>query len=181
MIYLLEETEGFSQKNLARMLLQYGLYHEYQISGEIKIAYAEHGKPYLAEHPEIHFNYSHCRQGILCGLDSHEIGVDIEHRIPYQQNLAKRIFHPNEWERSLKIAEKSTFLTRIWTLKESYLKYLGTGIRSDLRALDFSDNTENVFQKEDCHFQVIQTSHYGIAICGETMEYQFCKLEVQDL
>ncbi len=181
MIYLIEETGENSQRELARRLLQYGLYQEYGITGALHIERTEFGKPYLPETPEIYFNYSHSKQGILCGIHREEIGVDIEKIIPYKENLAKKICHPNEWKRMQETQEKDRFLTKLWMAKESYLKYKGTGIRSDLREIDLSGCIKDFFRKEDYGIQTVLTDTYGMAVCASQMPLEIKRVGLKEI
>jgi len=165
MIYLVRDFCGYTQKEAAMLLLKQGLFWEYGISGEVDITFHEKGKPYLKDYSDIFFNYSHHKSGVLCGIATQEIGVDIEGLIPYKERLAKRICHPREWDRLCEEEDKSAFLTKIWTVKESYLKYLGEGIRQDLRELDFSMCDNQMFRAKDCLFCVEQIDELVTAVC----------------
>jgi 4'-phosphopantetheinyl transferase len=66
------------------------------------------------------------------------VGVDVE-RIRMdsgKENIARRYFTPEEQEYlfSAGEAEKAERFFEIWTAKESYLKYLGTGLRRSLNS-----------------------------------------------
>ncbi len=97
----------------------------------VVIAFGEHGKPYLAEHPEWHFNLSHSGDWAVCGLSNAPIGVDIEQYRPLSYlPLAKRYFTPAEIEQLHTCEEESreSLFFRLWTEKESLLKAVGTGL-----------------------------------------------------
>ena len=181
MIYLLDEIEGYSQNELARMLLKYGLYKEYGITGKPVVRCSKLGKPYLAHYPHIYYNYSHCKQGIFCGIHTAEIGVDIERIIPYKERLAKRICHPNELKVLAETSEKEKIMTRIWTAKESYLKYLGIGIRCDMRQVDLSGCVLDRFEKDDCLMRVELKDQYGLAVCTRNKEMEIKKVTRREL
>lgn len=125
-----------SQGMLAFLLLCFGLSEEYGIERYPEMAVHPLGKPYLPEYPGIHFNFSHSDEGILCALSKGPVGADIQGRIPFREKLARRILSREEEKL---VREREERLTLLWTLKESYLKYLGEGIRRDLRTLDLSD------------------------------------------
>lgn len=175
MIYLLENPEG-DQHALARRLLYCGLKREYRIGGEPAISKAPLGKPFLEEYPGIHFNYSHCRYGILCGISSMEIGVDIERRIPWKGSLARRICHPGELELLSRAEDPEKMLTAIWTAKESYLKYLGTGIRRDLREIDLSGAVAHGEQVDGCRLHLRMEGNYGYCVCTPEEEIEVVRV-----
>lgn len=144
MIYFcpLEETEWAKehkgQTKMARNLLLAGLHLEYGLRELPQIDADDMGKPYFPATPQIHFNYSHCRKGILCGIGKEKLGVDAEPLRVFHERTARRICHPKELEMLDGTQEDNVLLTKFWVAKEAYLKYLGTGIRSDLRLLDMS-------------------------------------------
>ena len=85
------------------------------------------GKPYLPEHPEVHFNLSHSGSWVVLAIGDREVGVDVERtdRPMDRAALSKRHFTPEEQE------HPDDFFA-IWTAKESYLKYLGVGLTEAL-------------------------------------------------
>lgn len=181
MIYLLENTEGYNERTLARKLLAYGLRQEYGITGEFSMEKAPLGKPYLPEYPEIYFNYSHCRRGILCGISHQEIGVDIERIIPYKEKLAARICHPEELRMLSEAEDKDRMLTAVWTAKESYLKYQGTGIRSDLRKLDVSVALEKHSFAGGVYLHSSLSENFGMCVCCAAVKISVKKVFIKEI
>lgn len=157
------------QSKIGYQLLAFGLRDEYGIDKLPDIGKKEHGKPYLPDYPHIHFNVSHCQNGIVCGIHEKEIGVDIEKLLVYKENIVKRISHVNEWKLFGHVPdeEKNRIFGRIWVSKESYLKQQGTGINRDLRSLDFSACTRDAFFQYGCRFQIRQMENCNIAVCSE--------------
>ena len=182
MIYLLEgEFAGRRlQHQLARRILTYGLQEEYGIRGEPAVEVTPLGKPYLSEYPQIHFNYSHCSRGILCGISHHAIGVDIEGFRPCEERLVSRICHANEQRMVLDAQDRDRALAVIWTAKESYLKYLGTGIRSDLRRLDLSSAIRDQVRIGDACIHSILEEEYAIGICCDSPSITIHRLCIRE-
>lgn len=92
-----------------------------------------HAKPYLSALPELKFSISHSGEWWACAVSDAEVGLDIqEHHTRNQERVARRFFHPDEvaW------LERHGFeaFSRLWTYKESYVKYTGDGLR---RGLDY--------------------------------------------
>ena len=115
---------------LRELLEQRGLSHPFRFGKN------EHGKPFLADHPEIHFNLSHCKSGIAVAVADQPIGIDIESYRKVGDSLLR--YAMNDTERRL-ITESDdpvrTF-TEYWTRKEAVFKLRGTGIlREELHAL----------------------------------------------
>ncbi len=115
------------------LLLLEGLRKEYGITEPPVFEYAEHGKPSIVGHPEIHFNMSHCREAALCVLSDRPVGVDIESIREYQESLVR--YTMNEAEvRQIEQAERPDVeFIKLWTRKEAVLKLSGTGIIDDMK------------------------------------------------
>lgn len=95
------------------------------------------GKPILLSHPWLHFNLSHSRNALLCGLSHEPIGVDVERLRPPSLRVAERCFTAGERQylhAAPDEAERRFF--QVWTRKEAILKRRGDGIRSPLAELD---------------------------------------------
>lgn len=99
---------------------------------EVSLEYGEHGKPLLPGDGPM-FNLSHSGDRALLALaSSGRVGVDVEYlrlRRPFAR-LSRRFFSGAEdrWLRALSGADRATGFYRAWTLKESYLKAIGTGL-----------------------------------------------------
>ena len=104
-------------------------------------SYGIHGKPYFREHPEISFNISHCRRGIACAVSDSPVGIDIE-EIQYDEKFVSIRLNPGELATVRNSNEPDVEFTRLWTLKESFLKLTGGGIRDNLK--DILLETEGV-------------------------------------
>ena len=63
----------------------------------VTIQTGEFGKPYISG-DNIHYNISHSGDYVVCAVSNHEIGVDIQKVTGDHMKLAKRFFHPMEWE-----------------------------------------------------------------------------------
>lgn len=94
-------------------------------------ATVENGKPCLLHHPEIQFNLSHSGSMVMAAFSSCPVGCDVEKKQKARMDVAKRFFAPAE-QRTLLAArteeERDILFSRLWTLKESYLKVGGQGM-----------------------------------------------------
>lgn len=97
-----------------------------------KIGYHRYGKPYLIDHPDIHFNISHSVDMAICVISDKEIGCDIEKIRKYDSDVALRCFSEKEMRYIEESKDKDFAFTRIWAMKESFLKAIGTGLRDDM-------------------------------------------------
>ena len=104
---------------------------------DMEMEYNEHGKPYLKNHPNIHFNLSHCKNGIAVAVDYAPVGIDIESFRKDNISLVRKTMNPAEAEWILSSSDPVETFTQFWTKKEAVVKLRGTGITDDLhRVLD---------------------------------------------
>ncbi|MCC8047442.1 MAG: 4'-phosphopantetheinyl transferase superfamily protein [Clostridiales bacterium] len=125
----------------AGILLDLGLKKYRLNAADVRICAGEYGKPYLPDYPEIHFSLSHSKAMAMAVFSEIEIGCDIEYQKKVNENLARRFYCPQEYvwmqEASDEEERKSRFY-RLWTLKESFIKTTGMGLRLPLDSFCFS-------------------------------------------
>ena len=138
------------------------------------------GKPYLPRYPHIHFDLSHSGSRVLAVFAEVETGCDIEQVQPADLALAQRFFTPKEYDfiagQQGREAQDTAFF-RIWTLKESFLKAVGTGLGLSLDAFEITISPEEnitVCKKtEEAHrlcpgrfaFREYRMGEYCTAVC----------------
>ena len=132
------------------------------------IAYAENGKPYLLDFPDVHFNLSHSGERVMCVISPFEVGCDVEIIKGDRGRLAERFFKPEEsaWIKHFETLEaQSEAFYRLWTLKECYMKVTGRGLSlmPDMFALHM-DEREDVSLYHD----------------GKRPEYSFREIDLHD-
>lgn len=146
------------------------------VSGMRKLTTHPGGKPYLKD-SNIHFNISHSHEYAVCAVGSKELGIDIQyHKTPDIERVAKRVLTPHEWKSFQNSQNKSQYFYDRWTEKESYLKYTGAGIRSDLRTLMIDKVIQPVFIAKDYSATLCTQSDVLIKI----VEIQFSTLLVKE-
>ncbi len=109
------------------------------------------------ETPRLEFNLSHTEGLIICAVTSGApLGVDVEDTGPSAEYLclARRFFHPAETALLEALAPDQLPLAfyRLWTLKEAYLKALGTGLTSSLDTFSFGWPNETL--AHPCSFPI---------------------------
>ena len=111
-----------------------------------------HGKPYLVHYPNVHFNLSHCKNGIAVAVDNAPIGIDIESFRKSNLALLHKTMNPAEAEWITASAEPVAAFTQYWTKKEAVVKLRGTGLVDDLHGIlngeGYSLETHIVFEKQ---------------------------------
>lgn len=119
------------------LLLCEGLKKEYGITTPPEFVFGTHGKPMLADYPDIHFNMSHCREAAVCVIAPRPVGIDAESIRLYDRQLVERTMNDAERRRIDHGLHPNEDFIKLWTMKESVLKLTGTGISEDLhRVLD---------------------------------------------
>ena len=108
---------------------------------DIRYTKGKFHKLYLQE-GDLQFNLSHSDSYIAIGFSKRPVGVDVEEIM----NKEKLFFSSGLWtkeeeEAILASKDQEGEFTRFWTLKESYLKALGTGF--------FQKNFPSFFRKEE--------------------------------
>lgn len=108
---------------------------------EREILYKGMGKPYLKEHPDVFYNLSHSGSRVMCVLADVPVGCDVEKiRKGNTERIARRFFSEREYQMCKDNPE--TF-TRLWTLKESFIKATGKGLSTPLNSFELMLNDNN--------------------------------------
>jgi 4'-phosphopantetheinyl transferase len=159
----------------AHLLLHYALFHQNPtIPQPPQLRYNPHGKPYLLGKDAPFFNLSHAGHYVACALSQQAVGVDIEERSPVDEPLARRCFTDNELSAVLTANSLDTdAFFRLWTLKESYLKYLGSGLSLDLLSFEVVEGNPLRIRHQEtlqtCCLQAYDAlTGYKLALCGES-------------
>ena len=93
-------------------------------------AYKESGQPTIQNG---HISISHTEGYAACAISRQSVGIDVEHT--FSKAAAKRILSPQE-ELLRESANEDELLSRVWTVKESFLKMTGEGIPGGMRTLE---------------------------------------------
>lgn len=128
------------------------------------------GKPFANG---ICFNLSHTEGLVICAVSKEEIGCDVEKIKPAPGKAAERYFTKNEAE-SLRQCGPDHYdeaFTRLWTMKESYMKMTGEGMRLALNQFEISMEKEGIFVYRDgvrqpCRIKEYDYEGYQISVCA---------------
>lgn len=105
------------------------------IEGEVRVENGLWEKPRLISPEGVFFNLSHSGGWTVIALSDCEVGVDIQQVKPVDMRLAKRFFSEKECAQLTEAGDGATELFyRLWTVKEAYLKALGTGLNRPLNS-----------------------------------------------
>ncbi len=165
---------AFAGLVLQRMLGELGYKKE-----DIIIVKNEHGKPYInsIENPPVYFNLSHSHGYVACAVSDNEVGIDIEAIREFNIKIAERCFHKKEYEylKQFSGKEQEEKFCRIWTMKESYLKFTGQGISiplasfcvspPDLRIEEVTDEARCLYWNKVSFLTPEAPAGYLISLC----------------
>lgn len=148
----------------------------------VKIGRKVKGKPYSIDDQNLNFNVSNSGQRVAIAFSNDgEVGIDIEkiRSLPDLDEMIDTNFSTAEIRFiNTKPEEKLDRFYRFWTIKESYLKAVGEGMRLTPDSLEFSIDEDcikllsvkGVFEQEDWKFKEfsISTNYVGtITYCQE--------------
>ncbi|MTK10108.1 MAG: 4'-phosphopantetheinyl transferase superfamily protein [Hungatella sp.] len=159
----------------AGLLLQYGLYHKVGQLGEIEITYNEFGKPFIKNRKEFKYNITHSGKWVAIAYGGTEVGIDVEKFQEGREELMDFCFSEEERFTIYNYIEKEEQLkqfTKLWTMKESYIKYLGTGLSTGLKSFSV-DATKGLITcndgelKKDLRIRSYQfATGYYLSVCS---------------
>ncbi len=167
---------------LAGYLLQVAVKEHLGIEDEeqvldLQYRYGAQGKPYLADYPQLYFSLSHSGSLVACAVSKQEIGLDVQEHVKIKSGLAKRFFTKDECallhgQADAKAYERLFF--RLWSIKESYIKFTGLGMKQGLDSFVIDFNKKEILEdteKEKKTLAVFREimpeglQDYAISIC----------------
>lgn len=100
---------------------------------DMTFSFGNHGKPFLASRPDIHFSISHCRNAIAVAVSDMPVGIDVESLRQADSALLRRTMNDDELAAISASVNPALEFTCLWTRKEAVLKLRGTGITDELQ------------------------------------------------
>ena len=102
---------------------------------EIRYGFKTNGKPFIKGLEWFNFNISHSEDLVMIAVSENEIGCDIEKVTDIGLDIAKKFFFREEYENIAAIPaseKRNELFFRYWTLKESFMKVTGLGMKLPL-------------------------------------------------
>lgn len=118
----------------------------------IRYGYGPQGKPYLKDYPYIQFSLSHSGNVAVLALSDSEVGLDVQEYRGYNEKIANRFYHEKEIKMLESVSEpekKERLFYKIWTCKESYIKYTGKGMWEELKSFYWNPDTGVICKDAD--------------------------------
>ena len=148
-------------------------------TAEYTAATGPFGKPYIKEKDSFCYNLSHSGRWVAIAFGDKEVGIDVEKICldAGKASLARRYFTPDEQAYVFDteaLAPQRFF--EVWTGKESYLKYLGTGLHKSLASFSIFSLEPEV----QLHHRTLPGG-YSLTLCTSDQNYLFELLDLQCL
>jgi len=175
----------------AELLLLYSWFQKTGSSAKIEYEYNEFGKPRIKGVDNFSYNLSHSGDWVVIAYsDSQaEIGVDIEKICIEEEDMPINMFTRVERAHinSAVGKERVNRFIEMWALKESYVKYIGTGLSTDLNSFSIliedeikisrRDGIQESVKFEHCLFQ----TNYYLATCSHEDEIEMSEIGLKEL
>ncbi len=175
------KPEGSKRLSLGAGILLYEGLRDFEIELDVvNISLRLNEKPYIEGEEGIFFNLSHSKEVAVCAISDSEVGIDAEQVKEFKDSLIDYVFASVEADYIKKTCgfeeERNSLYTRLWTMKESIMKFYGTGISMNpknivfnLEKTGFDDPPVCYNEKalEDLHITHFQHDDYHISICSK--------------
>lgn len=175
----------------AEMLLKYAWIESGRNSEKLIFLYNEYGKPCIQNDENFYFNLSHSSKWVVIAYAKSSVGIDIEQVKENQYSIMENFFCEKEKKYIQNATSKKEFdsrFIRVWTIKESYLKFLGTGLYTELNSFDIDINEEIQLVNEHGEMQKNLYFHselfdedYYLSICGIEKEIHLQEIYTENL
>lgn len=161
---------------LVYCLLMYGLKKDFGIENVPEISTGKYGKPYFPG-SMISFSMSHSDKGVCCGIADCNIGADIQDTDIRYKEISDMVMSEKEKESIFASSFPQTEFARFWTLKESLLKYRGTGLINDMKSIDFSGAEGDIFTYDGLMFRSEKTKTFCVSACANGLYPEFERID----
>lgn len=122
---------------------------------KLKFDLSKNNKPIWYDN-KLNINISHSNNYLVVAIAEDNIGVDIEKINIKHQNIAKKIYDDNRYE---KYFNDITQIIKDWTIIEAYLKYNDLILKKDFKSLNI-----NELKIEDLYYKSMQINDFIITV-----------------
>lgn len=151
---------------------------------EYKIAKNKYGKPFIEDFKSFNYNITHSKDIIACAVFKNEVGIDIEYidEIDYI-GIIEHYFSTLEQAEILGSKKPLEYFYTYWTIKESFLKWMGCGLNVNLRSLEVKQS-KNQFElyyndkRVECRIETIILDNKYILTTCEKKSFSHEKKEI---
>lgn len=161
------------QEDKLRCVTAAALLKTYLGAEEDQLAHNDFGKPFLKNRQDLHFNLSHSGRYVVLAWGEQEVGVDVQRHDANRAAVATRFFTEDEQRYA---EEDPARFYEIWTKKESYLKYTGTGLSGGLRSFSVLKPPPGMR-----YFYRNLGGDYSLSLCTQAQAWEITLLDVRQL
>lgn len=129
------------------------------------IVYNTNGKPFTSN-KNIKFNISYSGNIGVLAISDKDVGIDIENIKDIDDRVLNKVYSKDEINFINNSENKYYEYTKLWTKKESYVKYIGIGITEDFFNLSYDESL----------FKTFNYKNYIITICSKDLEIESLEL-----
>ncbi len=134
------------------------------ISLPLDVHIGKNGKPFLPDGP--FFSLSHSGSIAACAISDAELGLDVQFLHACSEDFVKRFFTASEHEHIINADDKDYAFTMLWSLKESYLKAVGTGLNEPLNSFSIvPGEVIRFFENSELGFWHSVVDGFHFALC----------------
>lgn len=168
-IHNMKQEKSRKQSMGVGLLLQkvLALYHMH----DFQVFVGERGKPMVEG---LEFSLSHSGNMVVCAVSEEPVGCDVEEIRKAPKGVAERYFSEGEqaYLSQLSGDEYDREFFRLWTMKESYVKMTGEGLRVpfDEYEIAMEDAGARVVRDDrmqTCYLSTMELEGHMISICAE--------------
>lgn len=173
-----EKTDILSPKEqsaAAHSLLRCSLAKHFGIEeSSIIIRKDINGAPFVEGLDGVFVSISHTKGMVACAFADSRVGVDVETVSLRRKMVEKRVFTPREIEAIDEAQDENLAFFTLWTLKESWLKAIGTGFAGNAKEIEFTffENTVLSNLQTFSFFSQVRDG-YAISLCVENQKIFF--------
>ncbi len=183
-----EIVSYYNYKDICRSILGIALVkaylNNYEFEANIRLKYTD-GKPEICG-AGFEFNISHSGNWVVCAFCKDKIGVDIEKK-NFNERILERCFNEEEKnfiKKSHNCEDMIDNYTKSWTIKESYIKYLGKGLRYGMKNFIINYDEKIIEEGTDsvCYHSKEFDFDYYLSVCSkERKKIEIVNIDVQSL
>ena len=168
-IHNMKKENSRKQSMRVGLLLQkvLALYH----MQESQVFVGDYGKPLI---DGLEFSLSHSGNLVVCAVSDQPVGCDVEEIREAPKGVAKRYFSSGEQLYLSRFAgeEYDKVFFQLWTMKESYVKMTGEGLRVPFDAYEVvPEDSAQVMRDgkiQACYLSTMDLQGHIISICAES-------------
>lgn len=175
-VYLFDITDKKHRYQITKRLVLKYLKNNNMTESDLILITNDHDKPYF-ENLNIHFNISHSNDFWVLAISDEQIGVDIEHIRPcFEDKIAERFFHQDE---AIFLKDDPLAFFKIWSMKESYVKYHGWGINENFSKFSVVSNNKLSKAIDNINLHLIDLDdHYALTLATKSNDYQLIDMRI---